>query len=115
MADKIQHEKDVDTIVRAQLFNDHIAEINEFDVRQRTVKWGVAKSQRETNLLQSRERQFHGCNFRDICIKKRGRVEPEKFSDTNGFLNHVSSDDEYEGTNNDYTSGRETKAQTTMK
>lgn len=78
-ASKLEHDKAVDHIVRELLYDDHAQEINEFDIRKKTVVWGLQRAQNETLLLQNNERAREASNFKDLSIKKRKPIKAQMF------------------------------------
>ena len=51
-AAQLEHDKTVDTLIRRLVNEDHIREINEYDVRKKTVTWGLKRAQNESIVMQ---------------------------------------------------------------
>ena len=73
-AAKLEHDKTVDTLIRRFVNEDHDLEKNEFDVRKKTVIWGLKRAANESLLLQNNERAKEASNFKDLSIKKRKTI-----------------------------------------
>ena len=50
-ANKLEHNKTVDQLIRHLVNEDHVQEKNELDIRKKTIVWGLKRAQNESIIM----------------------------------------------------------------